>query len=271
MRNKYEIRGDVTAIFIKRRSGETLETLIDTADLPILLEAGIAWYVSWDCHVRSFYVFGGIWTYQPKKKETRFRLHRFLFGLHQKRNKHIIIDHINHDTLDNRRSSNLRIVTHAQNCQNLIGPKVSNKSTGIRNVYFKERDNKYIVFLRIKGKRTCVGTFFALDEAIAAEKAARAKYMPYSYEATTKNYEEVNLPEIKYFNGKRISAKNKTGTPGVFQTESGKWKATITVSGKYVNLGLYLKTEDAIRARLDAENNFRYGLSMPFPCPDARL
>lgn len=34
MKNAYEIRGDTTAIFIKRKNGDVYECLIDTEDLP---------------------------------------------------------------------------------------------------------------------------------------------------------------------------------------------------------------------------------------------
>lgn len=33
MKNEFEIRGDVTVIFLKRRDGTVLETVIDTSDL----------------------------------------------------------------------------------------------------------------------------------------------------------------------------------------------------------------------------------------------
>ncbi|MGV8131542.1 MAG: HNH endonuclease, partial [Candidatus Pacearchaeota archaeon] len=45
--------------------------------------------------------------------KTKIRLHQFIMG----KKEGLVIDHINHDKLDNRKS-NLRHVTFAQNCQN---------------------------------------------------------------------------------------------------------------------------------------------------------
>ena len=49
---------------------------------------------------------------------------------------HLIVDHINHDTLDNRKS-NLRIVTYEQNGQNKI--KRANTSSKFIGVSFKKK------------------------------------------------------------------------------------------------------------------------------------
>lgn len=34
MKNDFEIRGDVTAIFLRRKDGNPMETIISTSDLP---------------------------------------------------------------------------------------------------------------------------------------------------------------------------------------------------------------------------------------------
>ncbi|MFM1655544.1 hypothetical protein ACI7RC_26120 [Brevibacillus sp. B_LB10_24] len=44
MKNDYEIREGVTAIFLKRKDGTVIETIIDTSDLPKAQEIEGAWY-----------------------------------------------------------------------------------------------------------------------------------------------------------------------------------------------------------------------------------
>ena len=52
---------------------------------------------------------------------------------------------------------------------------------------------------------------------------------------------------------------NKTGVPGVTQRENGNWRALVKINGKMIHLGTFSMLEDAIKARLDAEE--RFGIS----------
>lgn len=59
-----------------------------------------------------------------------------------------VVDHINHDTLDNRKS-NLRVVTVSENQQNRKGSRAGSKS-GVRGVSWDEKNKDWIV--NVKGK-----------------------------------------------------------------------------------------------------------------------
>lgn len=59
------------------------------------------------------------------------------------------IDHANRNGLDNRRE-NLRFCTQSQNVTNRIYK--SNKSSGFRGVQFNKNNNKYRVWVTVKGK-----------------------------------------------------------------------------------------------------------------------
>lgn len=80
-----------------------------------------------------------------------------------------VIDHINHDTLDNRRS-NLRIVSHRQNLQNMKRETTS-KYPG---VYWHKLRKKWRAQINFNGKRKHLGLFNDEREAAKAyEQACR--------------------------------------------------------------------------------------------------
>jgi hypothetical protein len=76
--------------------------------------------------------------------------------------KGMVVDHINGDTLDNRRS-NLRICTIAQNGQNRS--KQSNNTSGVKGVYCNTTRGTWQVAFDSNGKRHYGGTFHSLDSA----------------------------------------------------------------------------------------------------------
>lgn len=175
LRNEYEIRGDVTAIFLKRRSGEILETLISTSDLPKVQELQIGWYARLHRHTKTFYVQGHTPRIGEKDSKT-ISLHRFIMD----NPKGLVVDHINHDTLNNTRK-NLRAVTKEHNCQNLKGAQ-RNSKTGIRGVSWNKRRNRWYAQIRSHGKNIYVGLFKNIEDAEKAVIEARRKYMPGSRE-----------------------------------------------------------------------------------------
>lgn len=120
------------------------------------------------------------------KKDTAFwiannkrqKLHRIILNCPKDK----IIDHINHNTLDNRRC-NLRICTRAENNQNKKGAN-KNSSTGLRNVYYKKQNNKYFVKVCCGGINYFSGYYPKTDEglqtAISKAEELRFKHLPFS-------------------------------------------------------------------------------------------
>ena len=98
------------------------------------------------------------------------RLHRQILGL--KRGDGLEVDHINGDKLDNRRE-NLRIVSHAENTQN-----VRTKKGRLRGVYCDARDGVWYAQVKHAGKRHHLGRFKTPEEAAAAASAARLRLLP---------------------------------------------------------------------------------------------
>lgn len=76
--------------------------------------------------------------------------------------KGIIVDHINGDGLDNRRE-NLRFATNSENMQNSRLQK--NNTSGYKGVYWDRGRNKWIVRIKVNGRRLNLGYFDDPKEA----------------------------------------------------------------------------------------------------------
>lgn len=114
-----------------------------------------SWSVSFPCSKNKY-----------KRIETRFsdnklkRLHRFILNIHD---KYVKIDHINRNTLDNRKC-NLRFCNDAQNARN-CSYEGKNK-TGYRGVYRNNINGKYRACISINNKTFHIpGNFHTPEEA----------------------------------------------------------------------------------------------------------
>jgi hypothetical protein len=91
------------------------------------------------------------------------------------------VDHINHNTFDNRKS-NLRICTHAENCQNAY--KRKDNSSGYKGVnYYEGNRNKkhWVARIQINGKRVFLGCYkTSIDAAKAYNEAAKNYHGEYA-------------------------------------------------------------------------------------------
>lgn len=103
-------------------------------------------------------------------KGSNLRLHRLIMGAP----KGYVIDHINRNGLDNRKS-NLRVCSQLENSRNRALDK-KNKS-GHRGVHFDTPRNKWFAQLRYNGKTWPLGRFNTKEEAIQARLAAELKHI----------------------------------------------------------------------------------------------
>ncbi len=85
----------------------------------------------------------------------------------------MIVDHINGDTLDNRRA-NLRVCTMAQNVRNRKKPRTN--TSGYKGVHWMPRHKKWMAKITCAGKHIFLGLFDDPAEAHAAYCAAAKKY-----------------------------------------------------------------------------------------------
>lgn len=99
-------------------------------------------------------------------KTQNFKLHQLILGKKEGR----VIDHINNNKLDNRRT-NLRHITRQANAMNMKKE---------RGVYFFKTRNKWIAQIKYDGKNRHIGCYDTKEEAIQARKEAERTYFtPY--------------------------------------------------------------------------------------------
>lgn len=175
MKNDYEIRGDVTAIFLNSKKHGMVETLISTRKLQIANEFPGTWYVAYSDITKSLYVRGNIPMGNGKRKTGS--LHRWITNATDA----LVVDHIDHDTLNNT-DDNLRLLTTAENGQNRKGTQ-RNNSSGIRGVHWNNENKKWRAQVRLNRKTHRLGYFDNLEDARIAVESAREKLMPFSEEA----------------------------------------------------------------------------------------
>lgn len=168
LKNNVEINGDITTFDVKRQDGTVLKVIIDTEDLKSVSK--YSWRSRLDKAMNQFYIIS-------TAARGYVQLHRYIM----KAPKGLLVDHINHDTLDNRKC-NLRLADQSQNGQNRSGAQKNSRS-GIRGVFWLERDQCWTAQVRIHGKEIYLGEFRDKEEARKVVEDARSVLMPYSEEA----------------------------------------------------------------------------------------
>lgn len=172
MKNNYRIEGNDVFMELNQRGGGIIETVFDLADLDKVKEYKYKWCPKWRESTQSYYVqsskYMGIVNGKPKYQNIY--LHKYITGT----NKDVFVDHIDNDTLNNRKS-NFRFLDNQKNLFNRKGAN-RNSTTGVRNVTYDKTNNIYIVQFQIEGKNTRIGTFNSLKDAKLYADKNREKY-----------------------------------------------------------------------------------------------
>jgi len=169
MKNKYEIRGDITVVFLQCKNGKILETTIDTVDLPLANSLSGTWFAGCDSrHNGDYYVVMNI-------QRVSRSLSRLLLNAPQGH----VVDHKSRDTLDNRRC-NIRLATIAENGQNRKLSK--NSKTGINGVYYDKDEKGWRVDIRV-GEKRFNKRFKVFRDAEHFSIQVRKENMPFSQDA----------------------------------------------------------------------------------------
>jgi len=172
----------------------------------------------------------------PETKKREY-LHRFLV----KPSVGNVVDHINHDKLDNRRS-NLRECTQKQNMHNGRGVAGTSRYKGVS--YKPGRRKPWRARLYINGEQLILGDFYTEEEAAYA----------YNLKATEVNGQYAFLNDVKIDNFTPFSPKktssNHRGVHWCKRKE--RWRATLKVNGRQKHLGYFKEEEEAADAYLKA-------------------
>ena len=138
--------------------------IIDDEDLPKVIK--FKWFVL-NCRNKKY-----IHCHSTTDKHRKtIRLHRLITNAPS----NLVVDHINGDTLDNRKA-NLRICTNKENCWNQSLRK--NNKTGFKGVLIEKRNllSPYYSTIRIGNSRKYLGAFKTPIEAAKAYNEAALKY-----------------------------------------------------------------------------------------------
>ena len=145
--------------FINSKKDGIQKVLVDKEDAHIFFDKKISIYK--DSHTNTYYA-----------GTKKGRVHRLCMNAKGK----IFVDHINHNTLDNRKE-NLRLVNNSLNAKNASVRKDNN--TGVRGVTFVEKENKYVCFwvdkYGIRHKKTFSANKYGKNEAFKMAVETRLK------------------------------------------------------------------------------------------------
>jgi len=167
IKNKYEIDGDIVRILINSKYGNYY-TIVDLDDFNNKIKNITAkWCIRGkeDLYAQRTFCVGKInGVYHNNNQNMHFLIVDCPKGM--------FIDHINHNTLDNRKC-NLRVINCKENDRHRKGKNSNNKS-GYRNVAVI--NGKFVVQLMVDGKNKVLGTFDDVDEAGTFAEKMRKKY-----------------------------------------------------------------------------------------------
>ena len=158
------IRGDVAVIPLTK----DYEAIIDSSDFDLVNG------YNWTAQVNR----NNVYAYRSERisgRSNTMLLHRILMQPEDG----MVVDHINGNTLDNRRA-NLRVCTASQNSQNSRLSK--SNTTGLKGVTFRKDRNKFQAQIIVQRKKKHLGYFDTPEEAHAEYLvASRAMHGDYGY------------------------------------------------------------------------------------------
>ena len=170
MKNRYEIRGDITVIFLHRRNGPDLECLIDTTDLELVSSIPNSWNAvegrTSKTHYARTVAFGST---------KRIQMHNMIMNP----GPGLEVDHLHHNGLDNRRCE-LAVKTRSGNALNKRAYNRPGEQAGRAMTYKYGGYQVYATNSNVN-RDTLIGCFFDKELAELVWKVAHERHdgIPY--------------------------------------------------------------------------------------------
>lgn len=140
--------------------------LVDDEDFDRI--SAFRWNAAWWRGSDSFYAQSNEYVVRNGRKTQRtIIMHRYILGAP----RGVHVDHVNHNTLDNRRC-NIRLCTPAQN--NINHGLQHNNTSGFKGVKWSNACSKWVASVQLHRSRKHLGAFESpIEAAIAYDAAAR--------------------------------------------------------------------------------------------------
>lgn len=161
--NEITIYDDYAKMKIVSETHGEFEVIIDLDDVDVLSESKwcVNKYKTKSSNYYAIYAIG----------RKGIMMHRFITNAP----KGFVVDHINHNTLDNRKS-NLRVCTHLENRKN--NKEYENNTSGHVGVcwYYYRGVNKWKSHIKVDSTLIHLGYYDTYEDACKARKEAEEKY-----------------------------------------------------------------------------------------------
>lgn len=157
VKNLYEVKGNIVYLYITNKNYTNKEVIFNIKHLEEIKK--YRWTIN-NCD----------YCITTSKVDERYILmHRLIVDCPES----LVVDHINHNTLDNR-DNNLRICDQGDNLKNLK-TRIDNKS-GFRGISFHKRSGKWRCEMRVEGKKKWLGLYNTPEEAFKVRQAAEKEF-----------------------------------------------------------------------------------------------
>lgn len=217
-----------------------------------IVDASDAWVLRWKWHATGRA--GRLYASRHVPRDDDVPGHRLLHRLLLDAPPGLDVDHVDGDTLNNRRG-NLRVVAHVRNQRN-IGLRAEATESGVMGVH-RNRSGGWTAYIRDGAGVIYLGRYTTLEAAAVAR--AREEVRRWGFEPRR----EQELARWLALDIKPEDFRTRTLSTGVrgirHLAKANRWTASIKRNGEERYLGCFKTRDEAVAARLSAEATLKSG------------